>query len=56
MVRSEIISKLSNRIHKKLKKSELEKVLDIILNSVVDGISENKASEWRAFGRFSPKK
>ncbi len=36
MVRSEIISKLSNRIHKKLKKSELEKVLDIILNSVVD--------------------
>ena len=56
MVRSEIISKLSNRIHKKLKKSELEKVLDIILNSVVDGISKNKASEWRAFGRFSPKK
>ena len=56
MVRSEIISKLSNRIHKKLKKSELEKVLDIILNSVVDGMAESKASEWRAFGRFSPKK
>ncbi len=56
MVRSEIISKLSNRIHKKLKKSELEKILDTILNSVVDGIAENKASEWRTFGRFSPKK
>ena len=56
MVRSEIISKLSNRIHKKLKKSELGKILDTILNSVVDGIAENKASEWRTFGRFSPKK
>ena len=56
MVRSEVISKLSNRIHKKLKKSELEKILDTILNSVVDGIAENKASEWRGFGRFSPKK
>ena len=56
MVRSEVISKLSNRIRKKLKKSELEKILDTILNSVVDGIAENKASEWRTFGRFSPKK
>ena len=56
MVRSEVISKLSNRIHKKLKKSELEKILDTILSSIVDGIAENKASEWRAFGRFSPKK
>ena len=56
MVRSEVISKLSNRIYKKLKKSELEKILDTILNSVVDGIAENKASEWRTFGRFSPKK
>ena len=56
MVRSEIISKLSNRIHKKLKKSELGKILDTILNSVIDGIAENKASEWRTFGRFSPKK
>ena len=56
MVRSEVISKLSNKIHKKLKKSELGKILDIILNSVVNGIAENKASEWRTFGRFSPKK
>ncbi len=56
MVRSEVISKLSNRIHKKLKKSELEKILDTILSSIVDGIAENKASEWRTFGRFSPKK
>ena len=23
---------------------------------LVDGIAENKASEWRTFGRFSPKK
>ena len=56
MVRSEVISKLSNRIRKKLKKSELEKILDTILNSIVNGIAENKASEWRTFGRFSPKK
>ena len=56
MVRSEIISKLSNRIHKKFKKSELGNVLDTILNSVIDGIAENKAAEWRTFGRFSPKK
>ena len=28
MVRSEVISKLSNRIHKKLKKSELEKFIN----------------------------
>ena len=56
MVRSEVISKLSNKIHKKLKKSELRKILNIILNSVINGIAENKASEWRTFGRFSPKK
>ena len=56
MVRSEIISKLSNKIHKKLKKSELGKILDTILNSVIDVIAENKASEWRTFRRFSPKK
>ena len=56
MVRSEIISKLSNRIHKKLKKSELGKILDTILSSIVEGIAENRAMVWKGFGRFSPKK
>ena len=56
MVRSEVISKLSNKIHKKLKKSELGKILDTILNSIVEGIAENRETVWRGFGRFSPKK
>ena len=56
MVRSEIISQLSKKIHQKLKKSELEKVLDILIKTIVDGIKNNRSCELRNFGRFSPKK
>ena len=56
MVRSEIISKLSEKIHRKLKKSDLEKILDSILSSIVKGIAESRSFEFRGFGRFSPKK
>ncbi len=56
MVKSEIISKLSKKIHPKLKKSDLEKILDTLINTIVDGIKENKSCELRKFGRFSPKK
>ena len=56
MVRSEIISKLSNRIDQKLKKSDLEKILEIFLNVIVSGIKQNRSTELRNFGRFSVKK
>jgi len=55
MVRSEIISKLSNRIDQKLNKSDLEKILTIFLNIIVDGIKQNRSTELRSFGRFSVK-
>ena len=56
MVKSEIISKLSKKIHPKLKKSDLEKILDTLISTIVNGIKENKSCELRKFGRFSPKK
>ena len=56
MVKSEIISKLSGKIHPKLKKSDLEKILDTLINTIVDSVKENKSCELRGFGRFSPKK
>ena len=56
MVRSEIISKLSKKIHQKLKKSELEEILNIVLETIVQGIKDGRSSELRDFGRFSPKK
>ena len=55
MVRSEIISKLSKKIHHKLKKSDLDKILKIVFDTIVDGIRENKSTEFRNFGRFSVK-
>ena len=55
MVRSEIISKLSNKIDHKLKKSELIKILDIFFNVIINGIKDNRSVELRNFGRFSQK-
>ena len=55
MVKSEIISKLSKKIHHKLKKSELESILDIMFKTIVNGIKDGKSCELRNFGRFSPK-
>ena len=56
MVKSEIISKLSKKIHQKLKKSELEEILNIVLETIIQGIKDGRSSELRDFGRFSPKK
>jgi|TARA_B100001741_G_C16551711_1_gene599774 integration host factor subunit beta len=56
MVRSEIISILSKKIHRKLKKSDLEKILQIFIDTIVDGIKNDKATEIRSFGRFASKK
>ncbi len=56
MVKSEIISKLSKKTHQKLKKSELKEILDILVDTIVEGIKNNKSCELRHFGRFSPKK
>ncbi len=56
MVKSEIISKLSKKTHQKLKKSELKEILDILVDTIVEGIKNNKSCELRNFGRFSPKK
>ncbi len=56
MVRSELISKLSKKIQRKLKKSDLEKIVSILLETIVEGIKNNKSTEFRHFGRFSVKK
>ena len=56
MVKSEIISKLSKKIHPKLKKSDLETILDTIIITIIDSIKGKKNCELRKFGRFSPKK
>ena len=56
MVKSEIILKLSKETHPRLKKLDLEIILDSIVNTIVDGIKEKKSCELRKFGRFSPKK
>ena len=55
MVRSEIISKLSKRIHHKLRRKDLEKIFQIILDTIIHGIENNKSIELRDFGRFSVK-
>ena len=55
MVRSEIISELSKKIENKLKKSEIDKIIKIILDTIVEEISNNKSTEFRNFGRFSLK-
>ena len=56
MVRSELISKLSEKIQPKLKKSDLEKIVSILLETIIEGIKNNKSTEFRNFGRFSVKK
>ena len=42
MVRSEIISKLSKKIHRKLPKSDLKKILQIFFETIIQGIKDNK--------------
>ena len=55
MVRSEIITKLSKRIHHKLQKKDLQKIFQIILDTIIQGIRNNRATEIRSYFRFSPK-
>ena len=55
MVRSEIISKLSKRIHHKLRRKDLEKIFQIVLDTIIQGIENDKSTELRDFGRFSIK-
>ena len=55
MVRSEIISKLSKRIHHKLPRKDLEKIFQITLDTIIQGIKSNRSTELRDFGRFSIK-
>ncbi len=42
MVRSELISKLSKKIQPKLKKSDIEKIVSILLEAIVDGIKKKQ--------------
>jgi nucleoid DNA-binding protein len=56
MVKSEIVSKLSDTIRPKIKKAEIEKILNIIVETIIQKIKLHKATEIRHFGRFSQKK
>ena len=56
MVKSEIISILSEKIRQKIKKSELETIINLILKTIIEEIKYQKATEIRRFGRFYPKK
>ncbi len=56
MVRSEIISKLSKKINQKLKKSDLDKILQIVFDTIIVGIKNNQRTELRSWGVFYPKK
>ena len=55
MVKSQIISKLSNKTHQQLKKSDLKKILQIFLDTIIEGIKKNRSTEFRGFGTFSVK-
>ena len=55
MVKSEIIQ-VSKKNSPKIKKSELEEILNIVLETIIRGIKDGRSSELRDFGRFSPKK
>lgn len=56
MVKSEIISKLSEKIHPKIKRAELKKILNIVLGTIIKEIKYKKSTEIRQFGRFSQKR
>ena len=56
MVKSEIIAELSEKIHRKIKKSELEKILKIITDTIVNRAKYKTATEIRKFGRFYQKR
>ena len=56
MVKSEIISKVSDKIHRKIKKSDLEKIFNTIIDTIIyEAKHNNKSTEIKQFGRFSRK-
>tara|TARA_Y100000768_G_C23480528_1_gene452361 strand:- start:134 stop:436 length:303 start_codon:yes stop_codon:yes gene_type:complete len=56
MVKSEIILKLSDEFHRKVKKSQLDRIINIIFNKIINEAKHKRATEIRQFGRFSQKK
>ena len=55
MVKSDIIRELKKK-HPSLKYSQIESILDIIINFISEGLINNKSVEIRDFCRFSTKK
>ena len=51
MTRSELISKLAN-LHVGIIRSDLEKIVDIILFEITEALCRNEAVEIRGFGRL----
>ena len=56
MIKSEIVSRLSDKINPKIKKTDIEKILNIIFKTIIYEAKYKKATEIRKFGRFFPKK
>ena len=56
MIKSEIISELSNKIKNKINKPDIEKTINVFLDEIINQIKNNKATEIRKFGRFYQKK
>ena len=52
MVRSEIISKLSKRVHQNLKKRYLDKIFQITIDTIIQGIKNGKSTELRGFWKI----
>ena len=46
MVRSEIITKLSKKIHHKLRKKDLEKIFEIAFHTIIQGIKNNRSKRF----------
>ena len=54
MVKSEIIKQLHKK-HPTLNRSQIEAIVDIMLNTIADSLVSYKPVELRDFGRFSVK-
>ena len=55
MVSWAIISKLTKRHHHNHTIKDLEKIFQITLDTIIQGIKNNRSTELRDFGRISPK-
>ena len=51
MTRSELVSKIAN-LHVGIVRSDLERIVDIILFEITEALCRNEAVERRGFGRF----